>query len=1068
MSTQKKVQVVFEAVLNNFTKNVKDAAKTTLEIGEAGKKASKEVDFEKPAKSSDKLKSSVKETGKELLGISDKGKKATKDIDFEKPMKTSDKFKNSLKGSIKNLLGVSKEGGKASRSTNFNESASSADKLNSTLERTKGIMGKLASMYIAKQVIGFATGMVKSNLETFQDLEKGMGQVYTLLPEMSEQAFGKMTDDLKQFSIDMKTLPEEAIPALYSAISAGVSEGTVFDFLEEAKKAAVGGGSELETSVDVLSSVVNAYGEEVLDVKEASDLMFVSIRNGKTSLDELASNLYSVVPIAESANVPFSNLTAAIAEMTAKGTPTAQATTQIARSIEELSKSGTKASDIFKEMTGKTFRDFMAEGNNIQDAYKVMEQGADHLNISINDLFGSVEAGNAALALTGQGSEGFANNLRDMEDAAGSTEAAYEKMNNTLSASIDGVRARMQVFAWDVAGQYVPEVKQAVDGLNTTFDNLSADGTLDRLGQSIGGIVAAIINQINNILSHSDRIISVIDNIAYHIEHSMGTIISAIKTVIGVFLGFQIIGWVVGVVNTLISALSILGSIIPYIIGAAQTLWAVLAANPILFVIGLVLALIMYLYNLSQEFATLGEFGTFVLENLKLAFYMFGQVVWEVIAFILDKINMLLGWIPLIGDATAAMSAFAQNALAGFDNAIAITGANINALRAEASKGIHIPVSIGTGAEASNPGKYENVLNNRNNGNHKASKSNQRGGGTSVASIQSAMNNLKMPTYSGGGSGGRSGGGGGTKAPSGGGSSYKAPKSGSGGGYKAPKGMSGSGSSGVTPKKITISDKITTAKDKRNTQIEMFESRANLAKVREDRKAEKQNLNHMLYEMKQQAKDLLTLQNKSTGADKQKVETERNKLLAEIAQTTEEIRKSYIEESINKIKDGFETAIDLHTSRAEVAEVDDDNKSYRQHLNNALWEMGEKSKKLLGLQQESKGEDKSLVEIARNKLLVEIANVTEDIKDGINKMVGDFNVPSELRKFTEYQHKVQTSKDVLTKQLVVSPDVRMYLTIEDTGKKGVDQVQQEVKGFTSAIFQKDDLVSLFTRDVTRN
>lgn len=1054
MSTQKKVQVVFEAVLKNFTSNVKDAAKTTLEIGEAGKKASKEVDFKEPVKSSDKLKGSVKETAKELLGISDKGKKASKDIDFEKPMKTSDKFKHSLKGSIKNLLGVSKEGRNASKSTNFGESTNSANKLNSTLERTMGTMKKMASLYVAKKVVGFTAGLVKSNLETFQDLEGGMRQVYTLLPEMSEVAFGKMTDDLKQFSIDMKTLPGEAIPALYSAISAGVSEDTVFGFLEESKKAAIGGGAELETAVDVLSSVVNAYGEEVLDVKEASDLMFVSIRNGKTSLNELASNLYSVVPIAESANVPFSNLTAAIADMTAKGTPTAQATTQIARSVEELSKSGTKASDIFNEMTGKTFRDFMAEGNNLQDAYKVMEQGADHLNISVNDLFGSVEAGNAVLALTGKGSESFANNLRDMEGAAGSTEAAYEKMNNTLKASIDGVRARMQVFAWDIAGQYVPEVKQAVDGLNSTFDNLSADGTLSRLGQSIGGIVAAIINQINNILSHADTIIHVIDTIAYHIERSMGTIISVIKNVVMAFLGFKVISGVASVIMTLVNVFQILGGVLPYIIAGAKALWAVLAANPIILVIGLVLALIMYLYNLSQEFATLGEFGTFILENLKLAFYMFGQVVWEVIAFILDKINVLLGWIPLIGDATASMSAFAQNALAGFDNAIATTGANINALRAEASKGIHIPVSIGTGAEASNPGKYENVLNNRNNGNHKASRNNQRSGGTSIAGIQNAMKNLKMPSYSGGGSGG--------------GGSYKAPKVGGGGsGYKAPKGMGGGGSS-VAPRKITISDKITTTKDKRQTKIDMYDSRASLAEAREDRKTQKQNLNHMLYEMKQQAKDLLTLQNKSTGTDKQKVEIERNKLLSQIAETTEEIRKSYIEENINKIKDGFQTAIDSHTSRAEVAEVDDDRKGYREHLNNALWEMKEQAKDLLGLQEKSKGKDKQIVEIARNKLLVEIAKVTEDIRDGIGTMIGEFNIPSELRKFTEYQYKVQTSKDKLSKQLVVSPNIRMYLTIDDTEGKGINQIQQEIKGFTNAIFQKDDLVSMFTRDVTRN
>ncbi len=987
MSTQRRVQVVFEAVLNNFTHNVREAARTTLEVGEAGRRASR-------------------------------------DVDFREPTRSSGRFEDSLRGLVNRFRGVSQGGREASGSTNFTESTNSAEGLNSALERTTGIMKKLAGMYIGKQVLGFAKEKLTSNLNTFMDLETGMREVYTLLPEMSEESFGKMTDDLKKFSIDMATLPEESIPALYSAISAGVSEETVFNFLETAGKAAVGGVTDLETSVDVLTSVVNAYGEETLNAKEASDLMFMAVVKGKTSFPEMASYLYSVIPIAQSANVAFGDITAAISTMSAKGTRTRIATTQISSSIEELSRQGTKASDIFNEMTGKTFKQFMQEGYNLQDAFQVMEQGAKHLNLEISDLFSSADAGKAALTLTGEGTQKFTSDLESMEDATGSADLAFEKMNSTLKVAVDGIRSRMQVFAWDIAGQYVPEVKEAVDGLSSTFDNLSADGTLDRLGQSIGGIVVAIINQINNLLSNADKIISVIDTIAYHIENNMGTIISVIKTVIGAFLGFKTIGGVVSIVNTLIDVFLLLGNAFPYVIGAAQVLWGVLVANPIILVIGLVIALIVYLFNLSQGFETLGEFGLFVLEALKFGFYAFAEVVWEVIAFILDKLELLLGWIPLVGDAVRGMSSVAQSALAGFDEALAQTASNMNALRSEASKGIHIPVSIGEGVGKPN---YNDALKGMKVGNVK------------VPSPTKTLPNLKMPSI----------------------------KSGSKKGAKSPS-LSGSKGKSATPKKVTITDKISSTKDKTQNQIDMYDSRAELARARKDRSSEKKNLNHMLYVMNKQAKDLLVLQNKSKGAEKNKVETERNKLLAQIAQTTEEIRKSYIDESIDKIKEGFQTGVDLYTSRAEVAEVKENNKSYRENLNHALWEMTEQAKELLGLQNKSTGKDKSIVEIARNKLLVEIARVTEDIKNGINKMVGEFNVPSELRKLTEYQYKVQNSSGVLTKQLVVSPDIRMYLTVQDTDGKGADQVQQEIKAFTSAIFQKDDLVSLFTRDVTRN
>jgi len=79
--------------------------------------------------------------------------------------------------------------------------------------------------------------------------------------------------------------------------------------------------------------------------------------------------------------------------MTAQGTPTSVATTQVRQALVELSKEGGKASDTFQEVSGKTFKDFIAEGGNVQDALQLMEQHAKETGVGVNDLFGSVEAG---------------------------------------------------------------------------------------------------------------------------------------------------------------------------------------------------------------------------------------------------------------------------------------------------------------------------------------------------------------------------------------------------------------------------------------------------------------------------------------------------------------------------------------------------------------------------------------------------------------------------------------------------------------------------------------------------
>ena len=77
-------------------------------------------------------------------------------------------------------------------------------------------------------------------VESAQGFEAGMAQVFTLLPGQSSSAYQALSDGALAFSTSMGVLSEEAVPALYAALSAGIPQETVFSFLESAQKAAVG------------------------------------------------------------------------------------------------------------------------------------------------------------------------------------------------------------------------------------------------------------------------------------------------------------------------------------------------------------------------------------------------------------------------------------------------------------------------------------------------------------------------------------------------------------------------------------------------------------------------------------------------------------------------------------------------------------------------------------------------------------------------------------------------------------------------------------------------------------
>ena len=319
--------------------------------------------------------------------------------------------------------------------------------------------------------------------------QKKLNEVFTLLPGITQDAMGQMSDDLKQFDQQMGVTSSQSIPALYQALSAGVPAGNVFDFLKTAQEAAVGGVTTLETAVNGLSSVVNAYGSDVLSASKASDDMFTAVRLGKTTFDELSQALFNVVPTAAAAGVAFGDITSALAAMTAQGTPTNVATTQLRQLLVELTKDGSAAAATFEKIAGESFRQFIAQGGNLAEALNLMDVSAKGSGKSVSDLFSSVEAGQAALELTGKGAKTFADNIKQTGEDAGATGKAYEQMSTSAQQSINRINAAWENLKLEIGDQALPalaaftefgaenlpKVTQDIDDISQAFRN-AADG----------------------------------------------------------------------------------------------------------------------------------------------------------------------------------------------------------------------------------------------------------------------------------------------------------------------------------------------------------------------------------------------------------------------------------------------------------------------------------------------------------------------------------------------------------------------------------------------------------------
>lgn len=167
-------------------------------------------------------------------------------------------------------------------------------------------------------------------------------------------------------------------------------------------------------------------------------------------MDELGSVLSNVTPTAAAMNVSFEQVSASIANMTAQGTPAAQATTQLNSLMAELGKNGTAAQKGLAqalegtEHAGKSFQELMAEGVPMNEVLDLMSQQAEESGLTMLDMFGSIEAGKAALALSGKNSIAFTKTLDAMENSTGEVDKAFGKVSGTTKDKFDKVTNQLK------------------------------------------------------------------------------------------------------------------------------------------------------------------------------------------------------------------------------------------------------------------------------------------------------------------------------------------------------------------------------------------------------------------------------------------------------------------------------------------------------------------------------------------------------------------------------------------------------------------------------------------------
>lgn len=388
------------------------------------------------------------------------------------------------------------------------------------------------------------------------DFEDSMAKVSTIA-DATEVPMDEMQKAILDLSNQTGISSEEIAQNVYDSISAGQKTGDAVNFVSNSTKLAKAGFADAGAALDVLTTIMNAYGLKASEVTNVSDMLIQTQNLGKTTVADLASSMGKVIPTANAYGVSLDELCAGYAIMTANGVATAESTTYMNGMLNELGKSGTNVSETLKEKTGKTFKELMDSGMSLSDVLKIISDAATENNKSFGDMWSSSEAGKAGMILLGDSAENFNGVLEQMQNSAGATNTAFEKLD-TNSTKIKKATNELKNDAIDLGTTLMEELTPIIENI------------AEKISQ---------FTEWFNGLSESEKQMII----------QIGLIVAAIGPLL------IVLGTVVS------SGAKIIGGI-PVIAKGLSGLFGIIAANPVLAIITAIVIAVFTLWTTCDEF----------------------------------------------------------------------------------------------------------------------------------------------------------------------------------------------------------------------------------------------------------------------------------------------------------------------------------------------------------------------------------------------------------------------------------------------------------------------------------
>ncbi len=340
----------------------------------------------------------------------------------------------------------------------------------------------LGKSMLKKFTLPLAIGLA-ANIAQFQALDREIRSTITLLgtaPAIVDEVFDEFSGSIARVSTEIGGLERDIADGLYQAISAGVPRDGIEDFLNIAQMAAIADKTaDLTTSVDGITTAINAFSMEGLTAGRAADIMFATVAKGKTTFGELSKAMGRSAGLAANAGVKFEEFAAIIGTITLSGFQTSEAVSFLRAAITGLLRPTEEMDKVFQDI-GFSTAEAAIPVIGLQNAFQAVVDAAGGSTSELQQLIGTAEGVSAILGVTGANADKFAGVMQGVANSAGATVTAFDiaeggigRAFGRMTEAFDRLGNRFGAIGSEIAAPFVDIITGIVDQMIATFEFLA-------------------------------------------------------------------------------------------------------------------------------------------------------------------------------------------------------------------------------------------------------------------------------------------------------------------------------------------------------------------------------------------------------------------------------------------------------------------------------------------------------------------------------------------------------------------------------------------------------------------